>query len=243
MVSFSKGLVPLRQLPLWAAGSAVNAVLRHTRAGPRELAVRKWVGPAHFSRSCVGGRPRSARPREGLQVGLAMSVPARMCDRHLSKTCPSTGGAVEACDVATEEMGGARRQERSPVLAECSHEGRKTSLPGVVPRGADWVCAWGAGASPSPEELAPSTGSPSPGASLHLHSHSPGDEGFHRALARTPMRLSVVHGRWALEPGGGVGYGQLCQDGHGAYPPCLGFLVCQIWKATAPASWVVTRIE
>lgn len=134
-MSFSKGLVPLRQLPLWAACSAVNAILRHARAGPLKLAVRKWVG--------------SARPREGLQVGPAASVPARVCYRHLLKTCLSTGGAVAACDVAAEEMGGARRQERSPVLAECSHEGRKTSLPGVVPRGADWVCAWGAGASPS----------------------------------------------------------------------------------------------
>lgn len=132
-MSFTNVLGPLQQLPLCVVYSAISTILRHTHAGPLKLAVRKWVGPAHCSRRCVGGRLCSAQPRRACRCALLSLCQHAVCYNPLLKRCLPAEGAVVACHVATEEMGGARSQERS--------------LLGGSPK--DLVCAWDARASPS----------------------------------------------------------------------------------------------
>lgn len=41
VMSFTNGLGPVQQQPLWAAYSVIQTILRHTHVGPLKLAVRR----------------------------------------------------------------------------------------------------------------------------------------------------------------------------------------------------------
>lgn len=119
--------------------------------------MQKLAGRKQGRASSLQGEPRGrahgqealAQP-ERLQVCIAVSVPAcRVLGLPLGEVC-LTWDVLGTCDDASRDMEDPRQESHHGSTGyECS----KASLFGVVIRGMDLVCAWGACASPSPEEL------------------------------------------------------------------------------------------